>query len=542
MSSLWEVKDLFAKVKASVLNYTEYEAKVHEATNNEAWGASSTLMQEIAQGTYNYQYFNEIMPTVYKRFVEKEPHQWRQIYKALTLLEYLVKNGAERVVDDARSRIRTISALRSFHYIDNNGKDQGLNVRNRSKELVNLLNETDSIKFERAKAKHNRKKYQGHSSTAMTSGGGYSGAGGDNGFGSRYGGFGSESIPGTGSYSSSSSPSSSSARSNITFRDASGTNAALRAAESRRSENLSRNGGAGLNAGKSTSPADASPETSKQPEISLLDFDDGGFDAPASSSSNSAPDGQEIGKDDDFGDFQTIDAGNGGDEDEFGGFEQASASSGPDPFAPTPSSATAPSFSGLDDLASLQSMSTASTGTFDPFGGSIPAMAPNPGGPGSPISSSAAGMRGLTSGLQSLSMGQSNPSMGPSNVSMGLSNPSMPPLNHSSSTTSSILGSTKSSAASSSSKGGGLSSLDDLWASTKAGSFDILSSKPAPSSSSSSTSATGGDSAGLSGNSGISPGSGTASPSPFNHISGSSSSSTPAASSPPVEDKWGSLI
>lgn len=53
MASLWEVKDLFAKVKASVLNYTEYEAKVHEATNNEAWGASSTLMQEIAQGTYN---------------------------------------------------------------------------------------------------------------------------------------------------------------------------------------------------------------------------------------------------------------------------------------------------------------------------------------------------------------------------------------------------------------------------------------------------------------------------------------------------------
>jgi ENTH domain len=36
-----------------VLNYTEMEAKVHEATNNEPWGASSTLMQEIAQGTFN---------------------------------------------------------------------------------------------------------------------------------------------------------------------------------------------------------------------------------------------------------------------------------------------------------------------------------------------------------------------------------------------------------------------------------------------------------------------------------------------------------
>lgn len=29
------------------------------------------------------QYFNEIMPTVYRRFTEKESKQWRQIYKVL---------------------------------------------------------------------------------------------------------------------------------------------------------------------------------------------------------------------------------------------------------------------------------------------------------------------------------------------------------------------------------------------------------------------------------------------------------------------------
>lgn len=39
--------------KNVVLNYTEMEAKVHEATNNEPWGASTTLLQEIAQGTHN---------------------------------------------------------------------------------------------------------------------------------------------------------------------------------------------------------------------------------------------------------------------------------------------------------------------------------------------------------------------------------------------------------------------------------------------------------------------------------------------------------
>lgn len=38
-------------------------------------------MQEIAAATQNFQDFNEIMPTIYRRFMEKEAREWRQIYK-----------------------------------------------------------------------------------------------------------------------------------------------------------------------------------------------------------------------------------------------------------------------------------------------------------------------------------------------------------------------------------------------------------------------------------------------------------------------------
>lgn len=44
---------LLANFTTAVMNYTEMEAKVREATNNEPWGASSTMMQEIANGTFN---------------------------------------------------------------------------------------------------------------------------------------------------------------------------------------------------------------------------------------------------------------------------------------------------------------------------------------------------------------------------------------------------------------------------------------------------------------------------------------------------------
>lgn len=51
----------------------------------------------------------------------------RLTWQALTLLEYLIKHGSERVVDDARAHISTIKMLRNFHYIDEKGKDQGIN-------------------------------------------------------------------------------------------------------------------------------------------------------------------------------------------------------------------------------------------------------------------------------------------------------------------------------------------------------------------------------------------------------------------------------
>ncbi|KAE8148328.1 hypothetical protein BDV25DRAFT_19741 [Aspergillus avenaceus] len=183
--TLYDLKAGVRKVQNAVMNYTEMESKVREATNNEPWGASTTLMQEIANGTHSYQLLNEIMPMIYRRFTDKTAEEWRQIYKGLQLLEFLVKNGSERVVDDARSHMSLIRMLRQFHFIDQNGKDQGINVRNRSSELVKLLGDVDLIRSERKKARANRNKFGGFEGGSGMGGGMSS---------SRYGGFGSESL------------------------------------------------------------------------------------------------------------------------------------------------------------------------------------------------------------------------------------------------------------------------------------------------------------------------------------------------------------
>lgn len=108
-------------------------------------------------------------------------------------MEFLVKNGSERVIDDARSHLSLLKMLKQFHYIDQNGKDQGINVRNRSKELTDLLSDVEKIRAERKKARTTRNKYTG------VEGGSTFGIGGS-GSASRYGGFGSESAGVAGGY------------------------------------------------------------------------------------------------------------------------------------------------------------------------------------------------------------------------------------------------------------------------------------------------------------------------------------------------------
>jgi hypothetical protein len=63
------------------MNYTEVEAKVREATNDETWGPHGSLMQEIAKFTFTYEHFPEVMSMLWKRMLESSNKNWRRTYK-----------------------------------------------------------------------------------------------------------------------------------------------------------------------------------------------------------------------------------------------------------------------------------------------------------------------------------------------------------------------------------------------------------------------------------------------------------------------------
>ncbi|XP_067952144.1 clathrin interactor 1-like isoform X2 [Watersipora subatra] len=170
---MWKVKEIADKVTNVVMNYTEPESKVREATNDQAWGPHGSLMSEIAQLTSSYEAFPEVMGMLWKRMFHENRRDWRRVYKSLLLLAYLLRNGSERVVSSAREHTYDMRQLETYTFTDEHNRDQGVNVRTKVKEILELVGDDERLREERKKARKLRDKYVG-----VSGGYGYGGFGG----------------------------------------------------------------------------------------------------------------------------------------------------------------------------------------------------------------------------------------------------------------------------------------------------------------------------------------------------------------------------
>lgn len=71
------------------------------------------------------------------------------------------------MVTSSREHIYDLRSLENYTFTDENGKDQGINVRHKVRELIDFIQDDDKLREERKKAKKNRDKYIGMSSDAM---------------------------------------------------------------------------------------------------------------------------------------------------------------------------------------------------------------------------------------------------------------------------------------------------------------------------------------------------------------------------------------
>ena len=165
MTSFSSVMDSVSRQIKS-FKQTPLEKKVSEATSNDNWGTANSTLIELARETHEFNNFSTIMKGIWDALGDKK-EKWRRIYKGLVLLEYCLKYGSERACSEARSEVYKIRPLVDFKHMEE-GRDKGAGIREKAKQLVELLGDHEALKQERLKATESKEKYSGISSGGAT--------------------------------------------------------------------------------------------------------------------------------------------------------------------------------------------------------------------------------------------------------------------------------------------------------------------------------------------------------------------------------------
>jgi epsin len=110
------------ELKEKVATKSEVVKILNEATNNDNWNISNSKLQVLADHTYDWNDYNVIMKHLWSKLTLKQK-EWRKIFKALHALDYLLKNGAPRIVQEIRDDLYKIRSLQDMEYVIQ-GKDK----------------------------------------------------------------------------------------------------------------------------------------------------------------------------------------------------------------------------------------------------------------------------------------------------------------------------------------------------------------------------------------------------------------------------------
>jgi len=198
MDAIRSLKSTANDLKNRVMAKDETEKRVYDAIANVTWGASTSLLNEITRDSFDNEKYSRIMKIIWTSL--EDPSNSRVTAKCLTLLDYLVKNGCERVVEDCRQSLHKIRLLENYRNEDPN--DRGSGVAEKAKQLRELLSDNGLIREERQRAREIRDKISSVSSTSSTHFGGFGNSTGQS-YGSSTSGFGSSSYDNSTSYSES---------------------------------------------------------------------------------------------------------------------------------------------------------------------------------------------------------------------------------------------------------------------------------------------------------------------------------------------------
>ncbi|KAF3595964.1 hypothetical protein DY000_02022891 [Brassica cretica] len=164
MGTLWfgEIKkqaslflhDKYNVARLVLTDVTETELLVEEVTNDDPSSPDAKTMTKIADASFNTVDYWRIVDVLHRKIGKGggEMKKWREAYKAMVLLEFLLTHGPLHLPHDFLYDLDHIRFLSTFQYVDDKGFDWGAKVQKKADQIQTLLLGKEELREARLKA------------------------------------------------------------------------------------------------------------------------------------------------------------------------------------------------------------------------------------------------------------------------------------------------------------------------------------------------------------------------------------------------------
>ncbi|GAU43017.1 hypothetical protein TSUD_28360 [Trifolium subterraneum] len=103
-------------------------------------------MTQIAEASFDIDEYWRIVDVLHRRLYNVDWEEWRQSYKVLVLLQFMLTHGAIDFAQEFQCDAEIIEELGSFTHIDERGFNWGFRMQKLSNEILKLLQGGEALK------------------------------------------------------------------------------------------------------------------------------------------------------------------------------------------------------------------------------------------------------------------------------------------------------------------------------------------------------------------------------------------------------------
>ncbi|MCO5579001.1 hypothetical protein L7F22_032852 [Adiantum nelumboides] len=129
--------------RLALTDVSRMQLLTEEATNEDPWGPETRTMAILADAAFELEEYERIVQVIHHRLEGGKKGPWRQLYKTLVVLEYLLTHGPKSMGREFRTDACWVEELCQFNLTDHQGIDRGPVVRKKADRVLELINNPD---------------------------------------------------------------------------------------------------------------------------------------------------------------------------------------------------------------------------------------------------------------------------------------------------------------------------------------------------------------------------------------------------------------